>query len=150
MNPKVQDFIDKKKKEELQRRNEHLISLGLVDENKIEKVYGSAFDDNAIKEEETGRYYIKRYGALKVTDEEYAEICKYSPEKTYNLETQQINNSFKEPIQVKYETPIVQDNKGDIIELKEDVKAIKFWVKFWSILSIVLAIIAFIVLIGNR
>ena len=31
MNPRVQDFIDKKKEEELKRRKDHLISIGLVE-----------------------------------------------------------------------------------------------------------------------
>ena len=37
MNPKVQEFLDKKKEEKLKLRNEHLISLGLVDKSKTEK-----------------------------------------------------------------------------------------------------------------
>jgi hypothetical protein len=37
MNPKVQELLDKKEKEKLKRRNEHLIELGLVDKSKIEK-----------------------------------------------------------------------------------------------------------------
>ena len=153
MNPKVQDFLDKKKAEErekeLERRNEHLISLGLIDENKIGKKYGSAFEDNARKEKETGLFYVERYGALEVTDEEYAEICKYSPETT-NSNSQKINNSYKEPEQIKYDTPNIQENNGTILQLKEDVSSIKSWVKFWSILSIICAVIAVIVLIANQ
>jgi len=125
MNPKVQEFLDKKKAEErekeLERRNEHLISLGLIDENKIGKKYGSAFEDNARKEKETGLFYVERYGALEVTDEEYAEICKY-------------DNTNEEA------------NSADI-KMKEDISSIKSWVKFWSIFSIVImaiAVIAFI------
>jgi len=140
MNPKVQEFLDKKKEEELKLRNEHLISLGLVDKSKIEKIYGSAFADNAIKEEETGRYYVKRYGALEVTDEEYAEICKYSPEKTIQIETKQIN----------IETPRKEENNGTILQIKKDISSIKSWVKFWSIFSIVCGAIAIIVSIANR
>ena len=148
MNPKVQEFLDKKKEEELKRRNEHLISLGLVDKSKKEKKYGSAFRNNAIQEEETGRYYVERYGALEVTDEEYAEICKYCPETT-NSNSQKINNNYSESVQIKYDTPNIQENNGTILQLKEDVSSIKSWVKFWSILSIVIAIIVVIFLISN-
>lgn len=140
MNPKVQEFLDKKEKEKLKRRNEHLIELGLVDKSKIEKKYGSAFRNNAIQEEETGRYYVERYGALEVTDEEYAEICKYSPERTLYKETKQINK----------EMPRKGENYGTILQIKEDINSIKFWVKFWSILSIVCGAIAIIVLITNQ
>jgi len=149
MNPKVQEFLDKKKEEELKRRNEHLISLGLVDKSKKEKKYGSAFEDNAIKEEVTGRYYVERYGALEVTDEEYAEICKYCSETT-NSNSQKINNNYSESVQIKYDTPNIQENNGTILQLKEDVSSIKSWVKFWSIFSIVIMAIAIIVLIANR
>lgn len=140
MNPKVQEFLDKKEKEKLKRRNEHLIELGLVDKSKIEKKYGSAFRNNAIQEEETGRYYVERYGALEVTDEEYAEICKYSPERTLYKETKQINK----------EMPRKGENNVTILQIKEDISSIKSWVKFWSILSIVCGAIAFILLIANQ
>lgn len=148
MNPKAQELIDKKiseeRKRELQKRNEYLLSLGLVDENNIEKIYINTEVVGAKIDKETNRYYIEKYNAIKVTDEEYKEICKHFPEQTYNKETQQINNSYKEPIQTKQETP---NYKEDIIRLRDDVISIKFWVKFWSILTIVISIIAVIVLI---
>ena len=117
MNPKVQEFLDKKKAEELQRRNEHLISLGLVDEEKSSSI---------VYDEENQLSYDIENLAIEVTDEEYAEICKYYPE--VNIE----NNQFTE------------------LKMKEDVSSIKSWVKFWSILSIICAVIAVIVLIANQ
>ena len=42
------------------------------------------------------------------------------------------------------------ENYGTILQIKEDINSIKFWVKFWSILSIVCGAIAFIVLITNQ
>lgn len=148
MNPKVKELLDKKKEEvrekELQRRNEHLISLGFIDESNVGKIYVKTQIAGSKLDVETNQYYIKKDNAINVTDEEYKEICKYFPEQSYNRETQQINNSYKEPSQIKYENPIPQDYRGDITQLKEYVKTIKSWVKFWSILSIVLAVIAVI------
>lgn len=118
MNPKVQEILDKKKAEELQRRNEHLISLGLVDEEKSSSI---VYD-----EENQLSYDIENF-AIEVTDEEYAEICKYYPEEV-NIES----NQYTE------------------LKMKKDISSIKFWVKFWSIFSIVCGAIAFIGLIANR
>ena len=144
MNPKVQDFLDKKKgeekAEELQRRNEHLISLGLVDEEKSSSI---------VYDEENQLSYDIENLAIEVTDEEYAEICKYCPETT-NSNSQKINNNYSESVQIKYDTPNIQENNGTILQLKEDVSSIKSWVKFWSIFSIVIMAIAIIVLIANR
>ncbi len=149
MNPKVQEILDKKildkREQELQRRKEHLITLGFVDKNKFEKFYCSAFDENTIKEEDTNRYYVYKYDALDLTDEEYEEICKHFPEPS----TQQINNNYKEPIQAKYETPIAKDYKGELMLLIENISSIQFWVKLWSILSIIsAAIVIFIMFIA--
>ena len=64
MNKKVQEFIDKKKDEqkvkEVEERNAHLISLGLIDKEK------STYTDAHLV-------------AIEVTDEEYQEILKYAP-----------------------------------------------------------------------
>ena len=77
MNKLVEEFIEKKEKEildqkeiqkekKLERRNNHLIKLGIVDQTKIKK---------------TGNFYYEdSYDALDVSDEEYALICKYAPE----------------------------------------------------------------------
>ena len=64
-----------------QKRDNHLKSLGLVDEGEVVRtyygieVYGSKYD------EEKKKYYTESQEniALDVTDEEYAEICKYFP-----------------------------------------------------------------------
>ncbi|MBO5720951.1 MAG: hypothetical protein J6R61_05445 [Bacteroidales bacterium] len=89
MNPKVEAFINKKKEElrikDIERRREHLISLGLVDEDKTELrtiyldywdgIHECKFDKNKNK------YFFKDYRPvpLDVTDEEYEEILKYAP-----------------------------------------------------------------------
>ena len=85
MNAKVQEFIEKMKTEEQKRREEHLISLGLIDEEKsfIGRKYfdnwdgttGCHWDNNENK------YYkeMKIEVALDVTEEEYQEILKYCP-----------------------------------------------------------------------
>ena len=153
MNPKVQELLDKKiaekKEEELKRRNEHLISLGLVDTDNIEKIYVKTQIIGSKIDNENNQFYIEKYNAIEVTDEEYKEICKYYPETT-NSNYQKINNNYSESVQIKYDTPNIQENNGTILQLKEDVSSIKSWVKFWSIFSIVIMAIAIIVLIANR
>ena len=51
MNEQVQSFIEKAKVEQeatkLKERNQHLISLGLIDENKSERKYQEYFSENA-------------------------------------------------------------------------------------------------------
>jgi len=96
MNEKVANFI-KQEKERLdasqkqveslkkQERDKHLISLGLIgkSETRIERRYLPTQIDSAKFDSETNRYYLeieqKEVSALEVTDEEYEEICKYSP-----------------------------------------------------------------------
>ena len=88
MNEKVEKLIKQGECLEKQMRNEHLISLGLIDENKTERKYINESDYFSGCEFDTdeNRYYYERYSALEVTEEEYEKICKYfspiSPEKT--------------------------------------------------------------------
>ena len=67
MNAKVQEFINKKKSElqekEIKQRNEHLISLGLVDESKSVEgvVYFDVWDGSKdVKWDEEKQKYSKR------------------------------------------------------------------------------------------
>ena len=86
-NEKVENLIEQEKSRQdtsqKQMRNEHLISLGLIDENKTERKYlDNPYDvDDASRkyDTETNKYYTERHTALDVTDEEYEEICKYFP-----------------------------------------------------------------------
>ena len=106
MNNKVQEFINKMKAEqrekELKERGEHLISLGLIDEDKsIEGIVYSDVRDysNDWKwDNEKQKYY--KIGQIKapieVTDEEYQEILKYAPV---------IENEVEEIIKPEPETP---------------------------------------------
>jgi len=89
MNTKVQEFIDKMKEEqkevELKQREEHLISLGLIDEEKTK--YGIVYLDNwdgtkdCKFDNEKNKYYKESFvpAAIEITDEEYQEILKYAP-----------------------------------------------------------------------
>jgi len=89
MNEKVENLI-KKEKDRLytskkQMRDNHLISLGLIDENKTERKYmdtnySAGYSTGYGKfDPETKKYYTESHAALDVTDEEYDEICKYHP-----------------------------------------------------------------------
>ena len=78
MNGKVEDLIKQGKELEKQMRDAHLISLGLIDESKSERQYvPSYFSASAKLDTETNKYYFEEPVAIKVTDEEYEEICKY-------------------------------------------------------------------------
>lgn len=89
MNEIVSKFIEEQKekqKVELQKqREEHLVELGLIDGEKsyappglseyVAKEYGYTHQDSK------GFYKIKNGVAMKVSDEEYEEICKLCPPK---------------------------------------------------------------------
>ena len=85
MNIKVQEFIDKMKEEqkevELKQREEHLISLGLIDESKNTYTTSKAYPNEAgwHFDYEKQVYYKGTKAAIEVTDEEYQEILKYAP-----------------------------------------------------------------------
>lgn len=87
MNTKVQEFIDKRKKEEkekeLKQREELLISLGLIDESKTkrEREYDEHYFKGAKFDEGKNMYYTENieYHTIEVTDEEFEEILKYAP-----------------------------------------------------------------------
>jgi hypothetical protein len=84
MNTKVKEFLDRAKAKEREafekRRDEHLISLGLLDEEsecvREYSSYYSSFFPNWDAEKKM--YYYDRKQPIKVTDEEYEEILKYS------------------------------------------------------------------------
>lgn len=88
MNNKVQEFINKMKAEqrekELKERGEHLISLGLIDEDKSneETEYSDYYGGKDWKWDYEKNQYYKTVGIkvpVEVTDEEYQEILKYAP-----------------------------------------------------------------------
>ena len=83
MNVKVQEFIMKMKEEEENKKKEHLIALGLIDENKTteKREYLDNFVAGAKLDGAKTQYYIetKEYAPIEVTEEEYQEILKYAP-----------------------------------------------------------------------
>ena len=89
MNAIIEEFISKKQKEqrekELKQREEHLISLGLLDpQESVERVtYFDVWDHtkDCKWDEEKQKYckVTKQSAAIEVTDEEYQEILKYAP-----------------------------------------------------------------------
>lgn len=96
MNAKVQEFIDKmiekQKGEELKQREELLISLGLIDEEKTKRgiVYLDNWDGtkDCKFDNEKNKYYKESFvpAAIEITDEEYLEILKYAPVKSRSIE----------------------------------------------------------------
>lgn len=80
MNQKVQDFIEKaktlEKEHDAKERAEVLISAGLYDE---ERVYSNRWTDDCPKwDVEKQQYYGISRTPLEISNEEYAEVLKYS------------------------------------------------------------------------
>jgi len=130
MKEQVQVLIENKKEEireiELQKKEKHLRDLGLVDENKIERIESPYFFNGAEYDYDKRVYFKNVPVTLELSDEEYSEICLYYP-----IEEQIEKEDYSE------------------LKMKKDISTIKFWVIFWSILSIVTAFIAVIALMAN-
>ena len=63
-----------------QKRDNHLISIGLIDKAKTNRIYSgeTGYDPyNNTYDEEKKKFFSEALVALEVTDEEYEEICKY-------------------------------------------------------------------------
>ncbi len=83
MNAKIEQWIENRKSEQRKefetKRDEHLLKLGLTDESKTIRKYSSHYVQGMEYDKEKGRYYINLNGPIDVSDEEYAEICRYAP-----------------------------------------------------------------------
>ena len=79
MDELVQDYLEKAKTavaaEESKKRNKHLISLGLYHTERVYGPYGGKF---LLYDKEQKRHYYEKKIPVEVTNEEYAEICKYA------------------------------------------------------------------------
>ena len=98
MNAKVEEFLNLKKAEEKKRRDEHLVSLGLVDESKT--VRGRKYSRFWSEEYEQydgdkDMYFCEKevYAPLEVTDEEYCEILKYAPENVVKCDVEKTSGT---------------------------------------------------------
>lgn len=105
MNAKVQEFIDKMEKEEKRKRDEKLISLGLIDENRktIRRVYINCKIPKAKYDNVKNQYYIEKldYAPIDVTEDEYKEILKYSSfAKVETAEIKEISTTWAKAIDV--------------------------------------------------
>lgn len=76
MNAKLESFIN-------QKRNKHLVALGLVDESKPIKTrkYTKGYEPGYHFDQEKQLYYtdVVTYEPIDITDEEYHELLKYVP-----------------------------------------------------------------------
>ena len=81
MDERVAKLIEEGKASYKKRRDDHLISLGLIDENKTERKYKDRYSSTTKFDEEKNQFYEEVPAAISVTEEEYAEICKYYPPK---------------------------------------------------------------------
>jgi len=90
MKEQVENFLRTEKERimasEKQKRDNLLISIGLVDKEKSSRIYSNVnYETSEYKlyDAEKKAYYKESFAALDVTEEEYLEICKYLPtEKT--------------------------------------------------------------------
>ena len=85
MHPKVEDFLQKAKEEELKKRQDRLIELGLYEEIEVSNDTYNRME--CITDKETGVYVYKYYKwiAVDVSDEEYEMILKHSHSNKQNL-----------------------------------------------------------------
>ena len=98
MNPKVQALIDQKRKEEDIKRDQkskddgfmkeqYLLSLGLIDEDKssYKKIYKDEYEDGCLWDEDKEQWYKEESDIvlLDISDEEYQTLLKYYPPTDY-------------------------------------------------------------------
>ena len=110
MNPQLEKYINNRKEEIKKQRENHLLSLGLIDESKtiVERILVDDIDEvknvRVVKFDETlNKYYFEEETKLPIdiTEEEYQELLKYIPqdkikpnkEASENLTT--LNKSYK-------------------------------------------------------
>lgn len=98
MDAKVKEFLETAKAKEREafekKRDEHLISLGLVNEGESVREYADNYNYIFNKwDGETKKFYREKLVAISVTDEEYEEIKKYSA--TYVVEEELENGAEK-------------------------------------------------------
>lgn len=104
MNSKVKEFLDAAKAQEAKieaeeaavkakERDQILISLGLVDEERSIKVYSDFYRDGYSWDKEEEKYYHISPAPIEVTDEEYAEILKYVKTDDKNKKTVNTKNN---------------------------------------------------------
>ena len=94
MKKEVEDLLKKGQEQknafEKQKRDKHLISIGLIDKEKASRIYSGHYYSTSefnLHDPEKKQSYKEVFGALDVTDEEYAEICKYFPPKSTTTQT---------------------------------------------------------------
>lgn len=110
MNPQLEKYINNRKEEIKKQRENHLLSLGLIDESKtiVERILVDDIDEvknvRVVKFDETlNKYYFEEETKfpIDITEEEYQELLKYIPqdkikpnkEASENLTT--LNKSYK-------------------------------------------------------
>ncbi len=110
MNPQLEKYINNRKEEIKKQRENHLLSLGLIDESKtiVERILVDDIDEvknvHVVKFDETlNKYYFEEETKfpIDITEEEYQELLKYIPqdkikpnkEASENLTT--LNKSYK-------------------------------------------------------
>ncbi len=98
MNAKVEEFLNLKKDEEKKRRDEHLVSLGLIDESKTVRgrKYSQYWKEGYERYDgDKDMYFCETevYAPLEVTDEEYNEILKYAPENVVKCDVEKTSGT---------------------------------------------------------
>lgn len=89
----IKEMNEKQKKKEQEIKNEVLIHLGLIDQEKSHREYFPYWVNDKCKwDEEVGKYYIGKNVPLDVSDEEYEEILKYAE---FDFEVEEIEKKRK-------------------------------------------------------
>lgn len=136
MNAKLESFINQKKEElketELKQKEEHLVSIGLIDKYIEDIIYIDEWDatKDCVWDATKQMYYkkIQRPIPIQVTDEEYQELLKYVPIR------QDTNNS---------------KNKDNVDKVSEYSITIKTISNILFVLNLIIGIIGLIMLINS-
>ncbi len=97
MDTKVKEFIEAAKLKERKvfekERDEHLLSLGLIDEEKSIREYSVNYSSFFNKwDKKAQKYYREELVPAKITDEEYEEVKRYAAKNAADMENVELNN----------------------------------------------------------
>lgn len=137
MNPQLEKYINEKKEEMKKQRDEHLISLGLIDESKtkVERILFDSFKDGAKYDSSLKKFIVENVTTfpIDITEDEYQELLKYTSktEDTQKIESKQ-NQDIKPDTKPTIE--INNDASKKLITLN----------KFFTVLAIIFLILGII------
>lgn len=135
MNEQIEKWIENRKSEQRkefeQKRDEHLVNIGLTDESKTIRKYYDYFIEGMQYDEDKGRYYKDSNGPIDVSDEEYAEICKYAPFKEFKqVQMKGLNNGVEGFLNIMAYITLSVGVIAFIVLLASSIDTIRYYTEF--------------------